>query len=252
MSNQRETDRHVVLIGLPGAGKTSIGRPLAKLLQRPFADADEQLALNAGCTIPQLVEAHGHDELRQQEQQTLANLLERYAPLVISAPGAIEIHPGNRELLARSAIVLWIRGSLPLLANLSNPGHRPRLADGHLESLRRLEAELSAHYQDIADHVVDIDPFHSGDDPTPDDEPKHTLARHIAALLTTGDNALAPVTPDTRTIADWEAALSPLYEQIADHTVDTDPFHHHDDPTQAITDHILALLALDVPPPPLP
>ena len=166
---------------------------------------------------------------------------------MISAPGAIEIPPGNRELLARSAIVLWIRGSLPLLADLSTPGHRPRLADGHLESLRRLEAELSAHYQDIADHVVDIDPFHSSDDPTPD-EPKHTLARHIAALLTTGDNALAPVTPDTRAVAEWEAALSPLYAQVADHTVDTDTFHTHDDPTQAITNHILTLLALDVPP----
>jgi len=183
MSSPKEArmgrERHVVLIGLPGAGKTSIGRHLAKLLQRPFADADEQLELTTGCTTSRLVGEQGDDELHRRERQTLADLLGRYGPLVISAPGAVEIDRESRALLARSAVVLWIRGPIGLLTDLSDPTHRPRLADGHHEALARLERDLSALYEDVADHIVDIEPFHALDD-----EPKRTIARHILDLLT--------------------------------------------------------------------
>lgn len=225
-------DRHIVLIGLPGAGKTSIGRHLAKLLQRPFADADEQLELTAGCTIPRLVRERGDDELQRQERKILTDLLRRYGTLVISAPGAVEIEDEMQALLARSAVVLWIRGPIPLLTELSDPLHRPRLADGHHESLARLERELSAVYEDVADHIVDIEPFH-----TLDDEPKRTISRHILELLDVTD-----LPPDTTSPAHDD--LSALYEEVADHIVDIEPFHTLDDePKHTITRHILHLLA---------
>jgi len=242
-------DHHVVLIGLPGAGKTNIGRHLAKLLQRPFADVDEQVELSCGCTIPQLVRTHGDGELRRREGQVLADLLRRYDTLVIAAPGAIEIDELNQDLLAWSAVVFWIRGSLDLLAEISDPTHRPRLDAGHRESLARLDAELSAHYRDIADLVVDVDRFH-----TLDEEPRQPIARHIVDALTTGklagtvrlpDDSLAQADHPPGGKRPDEAELSALYELAADHTVDLAAFEADDDPKQALVHHITELLTRD-------
>jgi shikimate kinase len=234
-------DRHVVLIGLPGAGKTNIGRHLAKLLQRPFADADEQLELTVGCTISRLAHERGDDDLHRREGQTLTDLLGHYSALVISAPGAVELGHDNQAQLARSAVVVWIRGPIRLLAELGDPTHRPRLADGHHEALARLERELSATYEDVADHIVDIEPFHALDD-----EPKRTVARHILGLLTAGDlqGAVHIPTDDHDHPALPERELSAIYEDVADHIVDIEPFHALDDePKRIITRRILALLA---------
>jgi shikimate kinase len=207
-------DRHVVLIGLPGAGKTSIGRRLARLLQRPFADVDERLELTTGIAIPRLVRVHGDRERRRREGHVLADLLGRHATLVISAPGAMELVTESRELLARSATVLWIRGSLDLLAELSDPTHRPRLAHGHRESLTRLDATLAADYADAADLVVDIDPFHAADRGSLDNEPRHAIARHIAELLTTGDLAGTVPVPDD----DLDPTVDHIIEYLTDDT----------------------------------
>jgi shikimate kinase len=260
--------RHVVLIGLPGAGKTSIGRHLAKLLDRPFADADEQLELSAGRTIPRLAREEG-DELSRREARTLADLVGREGPLVIAASGAVEIDRENRALLARSAVVLWIRGSIRLLTELSDPTHRPRLADGHQEALVRLDGELSAVYAEVADHIVDVEPFHALDD-----EPRRTIARHVAGLLTTGRLRGAVRVPDEgsptngdrhdhhdhdhddhddhddqrrRALARIERELAALYAEVADHIVDVEPFHAaaDDQPKRTIARHVAGLLAPD-------
>lgn len=175
------TDRHVVLIGLPGAGKTSVGRRLAKELDRPFADADEQLELTAGCTIPRLFRERGEEAFRQLESQILAELLHRDCPLVVAAGGGAVIREQNRALLAELAVVVWLRGSAEFLLERTDPTHRPLLVDDPIAALARLEAERSAYYAEIADQVVDIEPFHSRDD-----KPKRLLARHIVELIDAG------------------------------------------------------------------
>jgi shikimate kinase len=248
--------RHVVLIGLPGAGKTSIGRHLAKLLDRPFADADEQLELATGCTIPRLARERGHDELHRQEAQTLAELVGRDShggALVISAPGAVDIDRRSRALLARSAVVLWIRGSVGFLTGLGDPTHRPRLADGQREALARLERELAPLYAEVADHVVDVEPLHGLDG-----EPRHTIARHILRVLATGplqgtvripEAAGAPPASDDErheTLARLERELAPRYADVADHVVDVERLHGLDgEPKRTIARHILTLLTRD-------
>jgi shikimate kinase len=212
-------DRHVVLIGLPGAGKTSVGRQLARLLERPFADADEQLELTAGCTIPRLFRERGEAEVRRLEAQLLAELLGRDCPLVVSAPGAAEIGDDNRALLAESAVVFWIQGSIRLLTELSDPTHRPRVVDGHEDALVRLDGELSVLYEEVADCVVDIEPFHglAG-------EPKELIARHIVDLLA-GDLPGPVRLPGHRprvvdghaeALVGLDGELSVLYEEAAD------------------------------------
>jgi len=179
--------RHVVLVGVMGVGKTTVGRRLARELQRPFADADEQLELRAGRTIPVIFRDDGEAAFRRLESEVLADLLGRAHPLVVAAGGGVVTGAENRAILSRHGFVVWLRASAGFLAARTDPTHRPLLAGAPDPStaLDRLIAERAALYEEVADAVVDVEPFHSGDD-----KPKRALARHIAALV--GVHAEAP------------------------------------------------------------
>jgi shikimate kinase len=171
-------DRHVVLVGMPGAGKSSVGRRLARELARPFADADEQLELAAGRVIPQIFRDDGEATFRRLETQTLSELLTRHTPLVIAAGGGAVISDENRVLLGAHSIVVFLRGSAEFLVDRTDPTHRPLLAEDPMAAYERLDRERAHHYEDVADEIVDIEPFHGGDD-----KPKRLLARHIVERL---------------------------------------------------------------------
>ena len=168
----------MVLVGLPGAGKTSVGRRLAKELDRPFADADEQLELTAGHTIPRIFRERGEEAFRQMETDVLSDLLGRPLPIVIAAGGGTIIHERNRVLLRRHAVVVWLRASAEFLVGRTDPTYRPLLAEDPLAAYARLETERTGLYAEVSDAVVDVEPFH-----TLDDKPKRLVARHIVDLL---------------------------------------------------------------------
>jgi shikimate kinase len=172
--------RHIVLVGAMGVGKTTVGRRLARELQRPFADADEQLELRAGRTIPTIFRDDGEDAFRRLESDVLADLLGRPQPLVVAAGGGVVTRPENRALLGRRAYVVWLRASPGFLAARADPAHRPLLAGGP-DPAARLERLIDARaplYEEVADATVDVEPFHAGDD-----KPKRALAHHIARLV---------------------------------------------------------------------
>jgi shikimate kinase len=169
--------RHVVLVGLMGVGKSTVGRRLAKELQRPFADVDEQVELQVGLTIPAIFRTHGEARFRQVEADVLADLLGRPAPLVVAAGGGAVTGAANRARLG-GAYVVWLQASAAFLAGRTDPRHRPLLADDPATTLARLLAERTPLYEQVADVVVDVEPFHAGDD-----KPKRALARHIATLV---------------------------------------------------------------------
>lgn len=169
---------HIVLVGLPGVGKTSVGRRLAKELQRPFADSDEQLELRLGRTIPQIFGDDGEEAFRRWETKELEDLMARPHPLVVAVGGGAVERPANRTLLRACAIVVWLRASPAFLATRIDPTHRPLLATDPEGALQRLTAARAPHYSEVADAVVDIEPFHGLDE-----QPKHALARHIIGLL---------------------------------------------------------------------
>jgi 5-deoxy-5-amino-3-dehydroquinate synthase len=171
--------RHVVLVGLMGVGKSTVGRRLAKDLQRPFADVDEQVELRAGRTIPAIFRDMGEDGFRAVEAEALADLLGRPSPLVVAAGGGVVTAEANRAALAASgAVVVWLRASAAFLAGRTDPTHRPLLAGDAEATLARLLAERAPLYEQVADVSVDIESFHVGDD-----KPKRALARHIADLV---------------------------------------------------------------------
>ena len=171
---------HVVLVGPMGVGKTTVGRRLAKELQRPFADADEQLELRAGRTIPAIFRDDGEETFRELESEVLADLLGRVQPLVVAAGGGVVTQPENRALLGRRAFVVWLRASPGFLAARADPAHRPLLTGDPdpATTLARLIAARAPLYEEVADATVDVEPFHAADD-----KPKQALARHIAQLV---------------------------------------------------------------------
>jgi shikimate kinase len=183
MAEPGAAGRHVVLVGLPGSGKSTVGRRLAKELARPFADVDEQVELREGLTVPVLFAERGEPGFRQAETDVLADLVARDALLVVAAGGGAVTQPANRALLGRTCVV-WLRASARFLAARTDPTHRPLLAGDTAAVLERLAAERAPLYEQVADVVVDVEDFHLNDD-----RPKRALARHIAALVS---EAVAP------------------------------------------------------------
>lgn len=181
--------RHVVLIGLMGVGKSTVGRRLAKELERPFADVDEQVELAAGRAIPAIFRLDGEEAFRRLETEVLADLVGRVDPLVIAAGGGAVTRPENRALLPGRTTVVWLRAPAAFLARRTDPSHRPLLAVDPAGTLARLQAERGPLYAEVADLVVDVEPFHVGDD-----KPKRAIARHVVDLLA---GLATPVGPTT-------------------------------------------------------
>lgn len=162
----------VVLVGLMGAGKSSIGRRLATRLDLPFLDADTEIEAAAGCTIPEFFKLHGEAAFRDGERRVIARLLEG-PPCVLATGGGAFMDAETRARIARSGISVWLRADLEtLVRRTSRREDRPLLATGDVQAtLARLMGERYPVYEQ-ADIVVDSD----------DGPPEATVDRVVAAL----------------------------------------------------------------------
>lgn len=147
--------RHLVLVGLMGAGKSAIGRRLAAVLGRPFVDSDAVVEEAAGQTIADVFAADGEESFRQMEEGAIRRLLEG-APAVIATGGGAFMRPANRARIRRSALSIWLRAELDVLVTrIRRPASRPLLAgDGLRGTLARLIRERHPVYAE-ADVTVD-------------------------------------------------------------------------------------------------
>jgi shikimate kinase len=174
----------VVLVGLMGSGKTTVGRRLAARLELPFVDADEAVEATTGRTVAELFEGRGEDGFRDVEADVLATLLAGPEPLVVAAGGGVVLREANRARLAADDVtVVWLDANPAFLASrVERKAHRPLLAgdESPREVLTRLHAERAALYAEVADLVVEVEPFHQSED-----KPKQALAERIADLLET-------------------------------------------------------------------
>ena len=102
------------MVGLMGAGKSSIGRRLAKLLGVPFVDADSEIEAAAGCTISELFETHGEDAFRDGERRVIERLLKQ-DPHVLATGGGAFMNEATREIIKQTGISVWLRADLDLL-----------------------------------------------------------------------------------------------------------------------------------------
>jgi 5-deoxy-5-amino-3-dehydroquinate synthase len=150
---------HVVLVGMMGAGKTTVGRRLAALLGRRLVDSDELIEARTGRTVREIFETDGEPAFRELETAALVEALATPEPLVIAAAGGVLLRPENRDALQRSgAQVVWLRADPAVLARRATRGtHRP-LLDGDPEgAMRRLLPEREPLYRQAADLVIDTD-----------------------------------------------------------------------------------------------
>ena len=120
----------IVLVGMMGAGKTSIGRALAARLACDFADTDAQVEQDAGCTIARIFTRDGEAAFRELEHRALARLLRR-PKLVLATGGGAPLDPRNRALLHEQAFTIWLNAEPATLARrLGEAGDRPLLGSG--------------------------------------------------------------------------------------------------------------------------
>ncbi|MEZ5960164.1 MAG: shikimate kinase [Hyphomonadaceae bacterium] len=121
--------RTVALVGLMGAGKTTIGRRLAHALALPFVDADEAIVAAAGRSIEDIFAERGECEFRRGERQVIARLLDG-PPHVLATGGGAFIDPRTRELMKERAISIWLKAPLDvLMKRVAKRDHRPLLKE---------------------------------------------------------------------------------------------------------------------------
>lgn len=156
LTDRRE--QRILLIGMMGAGKTSIGRLVASRLGWSHLDSDERIQRRTGKTVPQIFAERGEPAFRAEETQVLQEAVTGSEPVVISVAGGAVVSADNRKLLRAGGLVVWLRAEIATLAaRVGRAQGRPLLSDDPLGALTRLYAERRPLYQELAHVTVDVD-----------------------------------------------------------------------------------------------
>lgn len=156
--------RPIVLVGMMGAGKTTVGRRLAARLGRHFIDSDEEIERAAGMSIEDIFATHGEADFRAGEVRVIARLL-RDPEIVLGTGGGAFINPETRALVKAEAVSVWLKADFELLfARVSRRSNRPLLKTANpRETLSRLidarypiyaEADVCVVSRDVPQDVV--------------------------------------------------------------------------------------------------
>ena len=157
-AHEHEPRAHLVLIGLMGVGKTTVGRRVAALLDRPFVDSDQRIEAATGRTVKQIAAEDGAEAMRAVESAALADALALPTPSVIGCAAGVVLDPANLELL-RPPTVVWLTGDPRVIAPRTRArGHRPWLDEDPTGTLERMHAERAHLYQGVADLTIDVTP----------------------------------------------------------------------------------------------
>jgi shikimate kinase len=165
--------RHVVLVGMMGAGKSTVGELLASRLGVGHVDTDTEVERRCGGRLEELWRCGGEVAFRAAESLALSDALGREGPLVVSVGGGAVLDPANRELIRQRATVVWLRAEVATLQARVGAGQgRPLLSGDPAAALARLDRVRRPVYQSLADVVVDVDR-----------EPAAAVAERVARVL---------------------------------------------------------------------
>ena len=152
---------HLVLIGLMGAGKTTVGRRCAEALGRGFVDTDDAIAANAGMTVPEIFSTEGEAGFRSRERAVVADVVASPDPLVVACGGGAMVDAENRRAVRAHGYVVWLAGAPDELAarvEADGTASRPLLAGGPtVATLTRLGDARADAYAAAAHTRIDTD-----------------------------------------------------------------------------------------------
>jgi shikimate kinase len=168
----RKLDKTVVLVGMMGAGKTSVGRRLANVLGVPFRDADAEIELAAGCSINEIFERYGEPAFRAGERKVIARLLGE-PPHILATGGGAFMDCETRTHVKDAAISIWLKANIELLLErVTRKDTRPLLRNtDNRVALERLLKEREPIYAQ-ADIMIESD-----------DGPHDAVIKRILAAL---------------------------------------------------------------------
>ncbi len=151
--------QHIVLVGMMGAGKSSVGRLLAEKLGRRLYDSDEIIEAREGRTVREIWSTDGEDHFRELETQVLTDGVTADEPSVIAAAGGVVLSETNRRVLRDSdAHVVWLLAGVDLLlGRVKNGMHRPLLDDDPEGTLREMFETREPLYREVADAIVSVE-----------------------------------------------------------------------------------------------
>jgi len=174
-SNLTSAHGNIFLVGLMGAGKTTVGKALAKILHKNFLDTDEEIRKRTGVSIPVIFEIEGEAGFRKRESEMLRELSEQNN-LVLATGGGMVLDPHNRELLKQGGTVIYLRAAVTdLWQRTRHDKNRPLLQTADpLAKLDELYAQRDPFYQEVAHLIVDTGK-----------QSVQTLARQIIDTLAT-------------------------------------------------------------------
>ncbi|WP_345934129.1 shikimate kinase [Tistrella arctica] len=154
--DRRLINRSIVLVGLMGVGKSSVGRRLAQRLGIDFVDADTEIEKAAGLPIPEIFRLYGEAEFRRGERRVLARLLDE-KPRIVATGGGAFMDEETRARIAADGVSIWLRADVAVIARrvMKRRHTRPLIAEGDaMATLERLVAERHPVYA-TADLAID-------------------------------------------------------------------------------------------------
>jgi 3-dehydroquinate synthase len=147
---------NIFLVGLMGAGKTTVGRALAKKLHKRFIDSDHEIEARTGASIPLIFEIEGEASFRQREAEVIRDLTAQ-SDIVLATGGGAILRPENRECLKSRGTVIYLRASVQsILQRTSHDKNRPLLqtADPR-QRIEQLAREREPYYLEVAHLIVE-------------------------------------------------------------------------------------------------
>lgn len=147
---------NIYLIGLMGAGKTTIGRALAKKLNRPFFDSDIEVETRTGASVTTIFEIEGEASFRRREADAIKDIASRSGVVLATGGGAV-LHPDTRSLLKNTSTVIYLSATVPqLLQRTRKDTKRPLLQTADPQKrLEELMASRDPIYREVADLIIE-------------------------------------------------------------------------------------------------